>query len=135
MSLSREEIRDAMYQWNRAWERFDLQGVLAFMHDEVLFENWTGGRAKGKASLRNAWRPWFAQADFRFTEEELFIDEVEQKLLFRWTLQWPCPDPAYQGQIEVRRGVDVIHLHNGKIINKLTYSKTTVEIDGRRHVL
>lgn len=135
MSLSRQEIRDAMYRWIQAWDRFDLQGVLSFMHEDVLFENWTGGRAKGKASLRKAWQPWFAQADFRFTEEELFIDEADQKLLFRWTLQWPCPDPTYQDQIETRRGVDVIHLLHGRIINKLTYSKTTVEIDGRRHVL
>jgi hypothetical protein len=28
--------------------------------------------------------------------------------------------------------VDVIHFENGKIIQKLTYAKTTLEIEGKR---
>jgi hypothetical protein len=31
-----------------------------------------------------------------------------------------------------RRGVDVMHFKDGKIIRKLTYSKTTLEIDAQR---
>ena len=135
MILSREEIQKALDDWNRAWARFDLDGVMALMHDDVVFENWTGGTARGKEALRNAWQPWFAKGDFRFIEEELFIDEKTQKILYRWLLEWPCPDIAYAGKIENRKGVDVIHLKDGKIINKLTYSKTTIEIDGQRHSL
>ncbi len=33
---------------------------------------------------------------------------------------------------EARRGSDVLHFKDGKIIQKLTYSKTTVELDGER---
>ncbi len=132
MPLSREQIQKAMDEWNKAWERFDLEEVLAFMHDDVLFENWTGGQARGKEALRRAWQPWFAQGDFRFMEEELFIDEKEQKILFRWLLEWPCPEKGYAGKPEKRRGIDIIHLKDGKIINKLSYSKTTVEIGGDR---
>ncbi|RJQ77933.1 MAG: nuclear transport factor 2 family protein [Desulfobacteraceae bacterium] len=135
MALSREEIRNALKDWNRAWERFDLEGVMALMHADVLFENWTGGKAVGKNALRKAWQPWFAQGGFRFVEEETFIDEKEQKVLFRWLLEWPCTEPQCHGKIEKRRGVDVIHFQDGKIIHKLTYSKTTVEIDGQRHAL
>lgn len=135
MTLSREQIHSAFMAWNRAWERFELEGVLALMHDDVLFENWTGGKAIGKHALRKAWQPWFAQRAFRFVQEELFIDEKEQKVLFRWTLEWPCPEKEFQGKIEKRKGVDVIHLKDGKIINKLTYSKTTIDIDGQRHPL
>ncbi|MDA8140051.1 MAG: nuclear transport factor 2 family protein [Desulfobacteraceae bacterium] len=135
MNLSKEEIQRAMTTWNQAWQRFDLEGVLAFMHDEVVFENWTGGKAQGKAALRAAWQPWFAKHDFRFIEEDLFIDEHAQKILFRWRLEWPCPEKAHQGKLEKRRGVDVIHLRDGKIILKLTYSKTTLEIDGQRVAL
>jgi ketosteroid isomerase-like protein len=135
MKLARGEIQQALKEWNLAWARFDLEGVLALMHDEVVFENWTGGKAVGKAALRNAWQAWFAKGDFRFKEEELFIDEVDQKVLFRWQLEWPCTEKTHQGQLEKRRGVDVMHFKDGKIINKLTYSKTTLEIDGRRSML
>lgn len=122
-----------MNQWNHAWDKHDLNGVMELFDDEVQFENWTGGKVKGKEALRQAWAPWFENhGGFRFTEEETFIDEAEQKALFRWQLQWPSFEKGYKGRPERRRGIDVLHFRDGKIIQKLTYSKTTVEIDGKR---
>ncbi|MCJ8500346.1 YybH family protein [Desulfatitalea alkaliphila] len=135
MQLSREAILKALDTWNDAWARYDLDGVMALMHDDVVFENWTGGRALGKAALAEAWRAWFAGGGFRFLQEELFVDETAQKVLFRWVLEWPCPTKGHEGRLERRKGVDVMHLKDGKIINKLTFSQTTVEIDGQRHAM
>jgi ketosteroid isomerase-like protein len=133
MPLSREEIKNAVKKWNLAWDRHDLKEVMNLFHDEVLFENWTGGKARGKEALRKAWTPWFANhGGFRFTEEDIFIDEKEQKVLYRWQLEWPSLEKGYEGKPEKRRGVDVLHFHDGKIIRKLTYSKTTIEIDRER---
>jgi len=131
--VSREQIEKGLAQWQRAWNEHDLDGVMELFHDEVLFVNWTGGKAKGKESLRNAWAPWFADhGGFRFTEEETFIDEAVQKVLYRWRLEWPSTEKGYEGKLEKRQGVDILHFQDGKIIKKLTYSKTTVEIDGKR---
>jgi len=136
MQLSRDEIMSALKEWNRAWDNHDLEGVLKLFHDEVLFENWTGGRAVGLEGLRKAWAPWFANhGGFRFTEEDTFIDEKEQKALYRWELSWPSLEKGWQGKPEKRRGVDVIHFKDGKIFKKLTYSKTTIEIEGQRFPL
>jgi len=136
MPLSRQEIKDVLKQWNLAWDNHDLEGVIKLFHDKVLFENWTGGKAEGKEVLRKAWAPWFTNhGGFRFTEEETFIDEKEQKVLYRWQLEWPSPEKGYEGKREKRRGVDVLHFQDGKIIRKLTYSKTTIEIDGKRFPL
>ena len=135
MTLSREAIMKAMEEWNLAWDNHDLAGVMTLFHEEVVFENWTGGKAVGREALRKAWQPWFAQGDFRFIEEEMFVDEVDQKVLFRWRLEWPCPEKKFAGKLEKRHGVDVIHFKDGKIINKLTFSKTTVEIDNQRRAL
>ena len=133
MPLSREEIKNAVKKWNLAWDRHDLQEVMELFHDEVLFENWTGGKAHGKEALRKAWTPWFANhGGFRFTEEDIFIDEKEQKVLYRWQLEWPSLEKGYEGKPEKRRGVDVLHFQDGRIIRKLTYSKTTIEIDRER---
>ena len=133
MVLSREDIKKALSRWNLAWGNHDLDGVMELFHDEVLFDNWTGGQIKGKEKLREAWKPWFANhGGFRFTEEETFIDEDEQKVLFRWQLNWPSFEKGFKGRPEKRRGVDVLHFRDGKIIQKLTYSKTTVEIDRER---
>lgn len=133
MTLSKEEIKKALEQWNLAWENHDLEGVMKLFHDDILFENWTGGKAVGKEALRKAWRPWFANhGGFRFKEEETFIDETAQKALYRWQLEWPSLEKGHEGRPEKRRGVDVLHFQDGRIIRKLTYSKTTIEIDGRR---
>jgi ketosteroid isomerase-like protein len=132
-TLSRQEIERALLKWQWAWNEYDIDGVMELFHDDVLFENWTGGQARGKEALRRAWTSWFANhGGFRFTEEETFIDEVEQKVLYRWQLEWPSFEKGYEGKLERRRGVDVLHFQDGKIIRKLTYSKTTIEIDGKR---
>lgn len=133
MKLNKDEIKEALDKWNEAWDAHDLEGVMALFHDEVLFENWTGGRAEGKEAVRKAWTPWFENhGNFRFTPEDTFIDEDEQKVLYRWRLDWPSFEKGFDGKAETRRGVDVIHFQDGKIIQKLTYSKTTIEIDGER---
>ncbi len=133
MKLSKQEIKEALIIWNTAWDNYDLDGVMALFHEDILFENWTGGKAEGKDALRKAWAPWFKNhGGFRFIPEDTFIDEAEQKVLYRWQLQWPSLEKGYEGQPEIRRGVDVIHFKDGKIIKKLTYSKTTIEITGKR---
>jgi ketosteroid isomerase-like protein len=133
MKLTKDEIKEALDKWNEAWDAHDLEGVMALFHDEVLFENWTGGKAKGKEALRKAWAPWFENhGGFRFTPEDTFIDEDEQKVLYRWQLDWPSFEKRFDGKPETRRGVDVIHFQDGKIIQKLTYSKTTITIKGER---
>jgi ketosteroid isomerase-like protein len=136
MRLSREEIHAALKQWYLAWDRHDLAAVLELFHDDAVFENYTGGRATGKQKIEAAWGPWFLNhGNFRFTEEDTFIDEVEQKALFRWLLEWPSMEKGQEGKAEKRRGVDVMHFQDGKIIRKLTYSKTTLEIEGQRLAL
>jgi ketosteroid isomerase-like protein len=136
VTLSRNEIEEALKEWNMAWDNHDLEGVMALFHENVVFENWTGAKARGKEALRKAWQPWFENhGNFRFVEEETFIDEKEQKVLYRWLLEWPSFEKGYEGKPEKRRGVDVMHFKEGKIINKLTYSKTSLEIDGVRHSL
>jgi hypothetical protein len=133
MKLSRKQIMKALEEWNQAWENHDLDGVMELFHEDIFFENWTGGHAEGKEALRKAWLPWFTHhGDFRFIGEETFIDEQEQKILYRWRFEGPSWEKGYEGKSEKRRGVDVIHLREGKIIQKLTYSKTTLEIDGKR---
>ncbi|MDM8518165.1 nuclear transport factor 2 family protein [Desulfobacterales bacterium HSG16] len=136
MKLSKQEIMDALKKWNLAWDNYDFEEIMELFHDEVLFENWTGGRAVGKEALKDAWSPWFANhGGFKFTDEETFVDEKEQKAAYRWLLEWPSFEEGCEGKTERRRGVDVLHFKEGKIIQKLTYSKTTIEIDGERFPL
>jgi ketosteroid isomerase-like protein len=133
MKLSREEIIKAMTEWETAWNNHDIDGVIDLFHEDAFFQHWHGAKVQGKEALHNAWAPWFKDhGGFRFTTEDLFVDETDQKVLYRWYFDWPSMEKGYEGKPERRRGVDVIKFQDGKIIEKLTYSKTTVEIDGER---
>ncbi len=130
MKLSRSAILERFDLWLIEWDTFDLDGVMDFMHEDVVFENWNGTVISGKRMLWKTWHPWFFQhGNFRFIKEDLFIDEEQQKATFSWRLEWPSFKKKYLGKPEVRRGVDILYFQNGKIIRKLTYSKTMIEID------
>jgi ketosteroid isomerase-like protein len=131
--LTRDEIKKILTELNDAYNAHDFEGVFEGIHDDIYFENWTGGRVEGIESLRAAWAPWFKDhGSFRFTREGLIIDEAQQRAVTRWRLDWPSTEAGYKGLHEIRRGVDVMRFEDGKVIEKLTYSKTTLEIDGRR---
>jgi len=133
MVLKREEIISTMVEWEKHWNEHDIYGVMDLFHEEVVFEHWHGGRVQGKLNLFQSWAPWFNNhGGFRFTTEDLFADEKVQKVLYRWQLEWPSLEKGFEEKPEKRRGVDVIQFQDGKIIQKLTYSKTTVEINGAK---
>lgn len=136
MKLTRKEIKTLLKEWESAWDNHDLDKVMSFFHEDAFFENWTGAYAKGSKSIRSAWENWFENhAGFRFIEEESFIDETVQKVLYRWVLEWPSTEPGHENKPEIRKGLDILHFKDGKIITKLAYTKTCLEIDNKRFLL
>jgi ketosteroid isomerase-like protein len=130
--LTREQIVEMMTRWNLAWNEHDIEKVAALFHDDIVFESWTGATIRGAEALKKAWEPWFRNhGGFRFRTEDLFADEKAQKVLFQWSLDWPSTERGYQGKPERRRGVDVMHFKDDRIIHKYTYSKTTLEVGGK----
>ena len=130
MFLSKPEILKLIKQWLLAWDEYNLDAVMEIMHNDVIFENWTGEIINGKNKLRRSWLPWFKNhGDFKFTAEDIFIDEQEQKGVFQWKLEWPSLEEQFKGKKEIRHGVDVIHFFDGKMYRKSSYSKTTLQID------
>jgi len=131
MKLSRSEGILSLREWLVAWNEHDLIRVMSFLHENVVFENFTGAVIIGKDNLQKAWTPWFMNhGNFKFIEEDVFFDVDEQKLLLKWRLEWPSTEKLFMGKLEIRSGVDVIHFENGKIIQKHSYSKTSIKIDG-----
>ena len=110
MSLSKVEIIKLIKAWLIAWNDHNLEGVMGLIHDDIVFENWTGSTVIGKNNLHRLWIPWFLNhGNFRFIEEDIFIDVQKQKVLFSWILHWPSLERYYKGKPEIRRGVDILH--------------------------
>ena len=132
MHLSKDEILAKFSTWLTAWDCYDLNTIMDLLHDDIIFENWDGTSISGKKALKRAWAHWFLNhGNFKFHNEDIFIDEQEQKLLFRWRLDWPSLETNFKGKQEIRRGIDIIHFVDGKIKLKLSYSKTELIIDSK----
>jgi hypothetical protein len=136
MNLPKAELQKLMNDWLLAWDSYNLDGVFMLFDDNIVFENWDGNTIIGKNNLKREWFHWFAHhGNFRFIKEDMFIDEQEQKILYSWTLKWPSIEKKLKGKPEVRRGVDILHFKEGMIYKKISFSKTTIEIDSRQVTL
>lgn len=113
---------DLIHTFNQAFNRHDVAGVLDLMSDDCLFENTypppDGEHILGKPAMRRWLERFFAaspQAFFEFEEIVICGDSAFQ----RWTYRWVEPD----GKAGHVRGVDILHLSEGKIAQKLSYVK------------
>lgn len=131
MNPIKSNIQTQIIGWLQAWNSHNLDGVMGLIHEDIIFENWTGEIISGKKSLHRSWLPWFLHhGNFTFRLEDILVDEQEQKAIFSWRLDWPSLEKKYKGKTESRRGVDVLHFLDGKIHKKCSYSKTTIVIEG-----
>jgi len=110
--------RDVVVAFNEAWDARDLDAVLALVAEGCVFESARAGdngpRIVGRAALRAAWAPGFANPDSSggFTYEELIV--AGDRVVQLWTYS--------MGDKSVR-GVDVMRVESGEITEKFGYVK------------
>jgi ketosteroid isomerase-like protein len=123
MKLSKIEsgIRTVI-AFNEALNRHDVDGMMALMSDDCVFENTSpapdGTVYRGRADVTQFWRDFFRQSpQARIEVEEIF--GLGFRVVMRWRYEWV--DPA--GQAGHVRGVDIYQLRGGRITGKLSYVK------------
>jgi uncharacterized protein (TIGR02246 family) len=124
-SLDRESLRELTIRFTDAFNRDDLDGVMAMMADDATYEEFTGVESRGKAAIRAAFEPQF-RGDFgkmRFETEDLFVDAPAGKALIRWI----CHLETKRGP-GGWRGLDILHVENGLVTRKLTYARAKVPL-------
>ena len=104
------------------FNRHDLDAVMAVMTNDCLVEGLTpypnGARYEGKAEVRARWEEVFsAYPDLRYETEEMFA--VGDRCVLRWMGNRTDND----GKVERYRGVDILRVRDGKIAEKLVYTK------------
>lgn len=117
------DLRDLTLRFTDAFNRDDLDGVMAFMAEDAIYDQFNGARAVGKAAIREAFVPQF-RGDFgtiRFVQEDLFVDPAAGKSLISWTCTLER-DGVKRGW----RGLDVLHFAHGLVVEKHTYAKADV---------
>lgn len=106
--------------FNAAFDRHDVDGVMALMTPDCVFDDTTppdGRRHDGADAVRAAWESFFsASPTARFTTEEVIA--AGDRVVVRWRYDWA--DQETPGHV---RGVDLFHVVNGLIAEKSAYVK------------
>lgn len=107
----------AIARFNEAFNRHDVEDVMAAMTDDCLFENTDpapdGERYQGAAAVREFWDGFFQSNSLaKFVAEEQFA--AGDRCVVRWRYDWA------DGHV---RGVDVFRVCDGRVSEKLCYVK------------
>lgn len=117
-----DETLAALQRFNAAFDRHDVDAVMAAMTEDCVFENTypppDGERYEGQAAVRAFWTQFFAASPHAaFIAEDTFA--AKDRAVVRWRYQWVDQD-GKDGHI---RGVDVFRVRDGKVAEKLSYVK------------
>jgi uncharacterized protein (TIGR02246 family) len=125
--MERAKLADLVVQFTEAFNRNDLDGVMSFMAEDAVYDEFTGTINRGAEAIRAAFVPQFRgdHGKMRFNTEDLFVDDAAGKALIRWqcTLETKRGPAAW-------RGLDILHVVNGRITEKLTYAKAKAPLLG-----
>ena len=116
-----DETRAAVDRFNEAFNRHDVDAVMAAMTDDCVFENTSpplGRRYEGQAEVRAAWDEFFAASPTaHFDGEDMFV--AGDRCVVQWRYSWTNDD----GSQAVLRGVDLMRVRDGLVAEKLSYVK------------
>ena len=109
-------------RFNAAFNRHDVDAIMALMTDDCLFENTfpapDGERYVGQAAVRAMWERLFAASPSAVFEAEAVI-ACGEYAIHRWRYRWGGDSPD-AGHV---RGVDIFRVRDGKVAEKLSYVK------------
>ncbi len=121
VKLSHDELRRLTGEFTAAFNEEDLPKVMSYFADDAIYDEFNGIRQQGKAAIERAFQPQF-RGDFgemRFVDDDLFVDPKAQKAMISWQCTLRKGD-KFGGW----HGLDILHFQDGKIVQKLTYSKS-----------
>lgn len=111
----------AVERFNAAFDGHDVEGVMAAMTPDCVFENTSpfpdGTRFVGQAAVKEFWTRFFQNSpSARFEAEDVFA--AGDRCTVRWVYH-----KTKDGQPWHIRGVDVFRVKDGKVAEKLSYVK------------
>ena len=109
-------------EFNEAFNRHDVAGMMHYMSDDCVFENTSpapdGTVYSGKDVVTQFWQGFFRESPQAHIEiEEIF--GLGNRCIMRWRYEW-VEATGKKGHV---RGVDIFQVRNGFICEKFSYVK------------
>ena len=120
MSTRHQQLNQLCLDFLDAFNRNDLDAVMAFFHPDAVYEELHGRVNRGVAAIREAFAPQFSGkfGTMSFIEDDTFIDAEAGKIMSSWDLHL-----TFDGKPQVLRGLDLLEFAGDKIVRKQTFCK------------
>jgi ketosteroid isomerase-like protein len=117
---SRAALEALLDRFMDAWARHDLDAAMACMAEDCRYDEFNEKVWDGREAVREGFLPQFRgdYGDIQFLEEDRSIDAETGRMLVRWTCRFD-----WKGTERRWRGLDILHVRDGLITEKLTYAK------------
>ena len=117
-------LKEAVTVYIEAYNRFDVDGMLAPLHEEVVFQNIANGEVNltttGKGDFRGQAEQatrYFSEREQRVTHWQLVGNRVEVAIDYCATVAMELPNGLKPGDILRLQGKSVFRFGDGKIIS------------------
>ena len=120
MTERRQELLNLTDKFVDAFNRMDLDAVVATFAKNGVYEDSTGGRHVGHDAIRTAFEPLVggSRGKIHFEGEDTFVETENGKVLTSWRLSIDDGN-----KISTIRGVDVLQFEGEELIKKQAYMK------------
>ena len=117
-----ESAMRIVLEFNEAFNRHDVAGMMQLMSDDCAFENTSpspdGTVYSGKEAVTQFWQDFFRESSHAHIEiEEIF--GLGNRCIMRWKYNWVDME-GKKGHV---RGVDIFQVKDGLISEKFSYVK------------
>jgi ketosteroid isomerase-like protein len=118
--MERATLLDLTRRFTDAFNRNDLDAVMAFFAEDGIYDEFNGKRNRGKSAIRAAFEPQFSGVfgKMEFLEDDIFVDIETGDAM----ISWRCT-LAIKGKPTSWRGLDLLRFVDGCVISKRTYAK------------
>jgi steroid delta-isomerase-like uncharacterized protein len=129
IALDEHPLRAVIDRYNDAWNRHDLDAIVALHAPDMVFENHTAGeRAEGEQVREHIGAIFAAWPDIAFTTRRLYVRE--DLVVQEWTASATHDHDLRRGELVAPasgkrlewKGMDVIPFENGLVKRKDVYS-------------
>jgi ketosteroid isomerase-like protein len=120
MTDRRQQLLEMTDRFVDAFNRMNLDDVVATFAEDGVYEDSSGGRHVGHNAIRTAFTPLVggARGKIRFDGEDTFVEVETGKVMTSWKL-----NVENDGKTSVMRGLDILQFDGDRLVKKMAYMK------------